>query len=178
MDEGALAHVIGVSCEAKAQVVQADETEQGARALLNLGHTFGHALEAAAGYSGDLLHGEAVSIGTVIAFNLSHQLGMCDEDDVERVMAHFENVGLPTRAAYIDGLETSVDALMEIMQKDKKVKDGTMHFVLVNGIGDAVVRSGVNEDLVRGVLAESLGGEVKQKTAKGGQWSSAFSSLS
>lgn len=178
LDEEALAHIIGVSCEAKAEVVQADEQEHGQRALLNLGHTFGHALEAAAGYDGILLHGEAVAIGTVIAYNLGQQMGTCDEEDVERVIAHFEAVGLPTRAAYVDALETSVDALMEIMRGDKKVKDGQMHFVVPNGIGEASVRSDVDAAMVRSVLIESLGGEVKEKSTKGGQWASTFSSLS
>ena len=183
LDEEAVAHVIEVSCKAKADVVQADEKEQGRRALLNLGHTFGHALESEAGYGGILLHGEAVAIGTVMAFDLSYRMGLCAQEELERVEAHFASVGLPTRASFIEGLSTSVDNLMKVMSHDKKVKDGKMVFVLVNSIGEAFMSSDVSPDLVRDVLEESLGGETKaaQSTVVGGikeRWSSAFSSQS
>ncbi len=174
LDEEALTYILEVSCKAKSEMVEADEREHGARALLNLGHTFGHALEAAAGYNGDLLHGEAVAIGTVMAFNLSLRMKLCSDEDVLRVISHYEAVGLPTRAAYIDSLSTSVDDLIEIMKRDKKVKDGKMVFVVADGIGEALLRNDVSEKFVRSVLKESLGGEKKEGK---GRWSSAFSSL-
>ena len=175
LDEDAVAHSIEISCKAKAEVVEADEKEHGRRALLNLGHTFGHALEAEAGYNGILLHGEGVAIGMVMAFELSCRMGLCSRNDVERVEEHLQNIGLPTRAAYVDGLATNVDALIEVMGRDKKVVSGKMVFVLVNGIGDAFLSSDVNESDVRAVLIDSLGGEVKEAR---GKWASAFSSLS
>jgi 3-dehydroquinate synthase len=106
---------IASACRAKAAIVAADEREGGIRALLNLGHTFGHALEASAGYNGRLLHGEAVSIGMVLAFGLSAKLGHCKPDDVKRVEAHLKDVGLPTRIAQIPGGGFDVDTLMDLM---------------------------------------------------------------
>ena len=176
LEDDAVAHAIEVSCRAKAATVEADETEQGRRALLNFGHTFGHALEAEAGYDGTLLHGEAISIGMVMAMDLSVRLGLCTEDDFLRVEEHLVKIGLPTRASLIDGLETSVDRLMKIMERDKKVKNGKLVFVVANAIGDAFISDTVSPDLARDVLVHSLGGE-----SKGGnkgikyRWLSAFS---
>jgi 3-dehydroquinate synthase len=175
LDEDALSRAIETSCRAKAEIVQSDERESGRRALLNLGHTFGHALEAAAGYGSTLLHGEAVAIGMVMAFDLSRRMGLCPPADAERVENHLESIGLPTRASMIDPLGTDVDQLMEIMQRDKKAVAGKMVFVLVNAIGDAFVSKDAPEDMVRAVLRDSLGGNTKE--AKG-KWTSAFSSLS
>ena len=175
LEEEAVAHAIETSCAAKAKVVEEDEKEQGRRALLNLGHTFGHALEAEAGYGGSLLHGEAVAIGMVMAFDLSARMGLCDQDDVDEVEEHLQEIGLPTRAGYIDALATSVDSLLERMRHDKKVVSGQMTFVLVKGIGQAFLSQDAPEELVREVLHESLGAEHKEGR---GQWSSKFSSLS
>ncbi len=190
LDDEALAYIISESCKAKAALVQADETEQGARALLNLGHTFGHALEAEAGYNQTLLHGEAVAIGMVMAFDLSYRMGLSSEADLERVEAHLSAIGLPTRASYIDQLATNVDRLLEIMRRDKKTKDGKMVFILVNAIGEAFTSADVPEDLVRAVIRDSLGGEEKAaqastnapslitpfKTGMKKRWKSVFSS--
>jgi 3-dehydroquinate synthase len=176
LEPDALSYAIEVSCRAKAETVQVDEREGGRRALLNLGHTFGHALEAAAGYGGALLHGEAVSIGMLMAFDLSQRMGLCAREDVERVERHLTNMGLPTRASFVDGLSTSVDKLIEIMQRDKKVVSGKMVFIVVNAIGNAFTSKDVPEDLVRDVLRDSLGGETKG--TKKGKWASAFSSSS
>ncbi|MCC6598274.1 MAG: 3-dehydroquinate synthase [Alphaproteobacteria bacterium] len=175
LDEDALAYAIDVSCRAKAVVVQSDEREGGRRALLNFGHTFGHALEAAAGYGSTLLHGEAVALGMVMAFDLSHRMGLCPHDVVERVEAHLTSIGLPIRATMIDGLGVSVQRLIDIMQHDKKALAGKMVFVLANAIGEAFISGDVPEDLVRDVLRDSLGGEIKE--AKG-KWTSVFSSRS
>jgi 3-dehydroquinate synthase len=174
LDKAAITHAVELSCKAKADVVEADEQERGRRALLNLGHTFGHALEAAAGYDGTLLHGEGVSIGMLMAFELSYRMDLCPQEDVETLEAHLQAIGLPTHASLIEGLATNVDDLIKIMKRDKKVVNDTMVFVLVNGIGEAFLNDAVPENLVREVLRDSLGGETKE--AKG-QWSSTFSSL-
>ena len=137
----------------KRRLFEADEREGGVRALLNLGHTFGHALEAAAGYDGSLLHGEGVSIGTVMAFDLSVKMDLCSLEDAQRVRAHFERVGLPVHAG---GIEASADDLIATMRRDKKAMDNTMVFVLVRSIGDAFVSKVVPEDLVREILVQSL----------------------
>jgi 3-dehydroquinate synthase len=174
LDQAAIIHAVELSCKAKADVVEADEQERGRRALLNLGHTFGHALEAEAGYNGTLLHGEGVAIGMLMAFELSYRMGLCPQEDVEALESHLQSIGLPTHASYIDGLATDVNSLITVMKRDKKVVHDKMVFVLVNGIGQAFLNDSVPEDLVRDVLRDSLGGETKE--AKG-QWSSTFSSL-
>lgn len=153
LDPFALATVIEISCKAKAAIVEADEREGGKRALLNLGHTFGHALEAAAGYDGTLLHGEAVSIGMVMAFDLSVRMGLCESDDLDRVRNHLLDSGLPVDAKNI---KTDIDYLMTVMRGDKKVTGGKMTFILANGIGDAFITQDVREDDVRSLLAEYI----------------------
>jgi len=147
---------IASACRAKAAIVAADEREGGVRALLNLGHTFGHALEAATGYSGRLLHGEGVSIGMVLAFALSARLGHCKADDVKRVEGHLKDVGLPTRIAQIPGLVPSVDTLMDLMAQDKKVSRGKLTFILVKGVGRAFIAKDVPADAVRSFLEDSI----------------------
>ena len=134
-DESARRYAIGVSCRAKARIVGADERESGARALLNLGHTFGHALEAECGYSDELLHGEAVAIGMMLAFDLSATLGLCPPEDAARVQRHLASVGLPTSPLSLQGRIWSVERLIEHMGRDKKVRDGRIGFVLARGIG-------------------------------------------
>lgn len=140
---------IETCCKAKARVVEADEREEGTRALLNLGHTFGHAFEALAGYDGSLLHGEAVALGIVLAFDLSVRMGLCPVEDYERVVAHFREVGLPVRlkdtqakAAVLSGRQ----AVLDIIRRDKKALDGRLVFVLVRGIGEAFVHKDVSSD--------------------------------
>ncbi len=173
LEDSAVSHAIETSVRAKALTVQADEKEQGARALLNLGHTFGHALEAAAKYDGRLLHGEAVAIGIVMAFDLSSRMGLCSREEYERVEQHFLDVGLPTRASFIEpAINTSVDALIEIMSHDKKSSGGKMKFILAREIGEAFVTGDVPENLVRDVLKDSLG---QDETGNKGRWKSTFS---
>ena len=135
--DGPLRHAVLESCRNKTRVVAADEREQDARALLNLGHTFGHALEAECGYSDELLHGEAVAIGMVLAFELSAQLGLCSLEDAARVQRHLASVGLPTSPTWIDGRDWSTERLIRNMSRDKKVTDGRIAFVLAKGIGRA-----------------------------------------
>ena len=149
---------IATACRAKAAIVAADERESGVRALLNLGHTFGHALEAATGYSGRLLHGEGVSIGMVLAFGLSARLGHCRPEDVKRVVAHLADVGLPTRIAQIPGGRLDVDTLMDLMAQDKKVKRGRLTFILVKGIGRAFIANDVPAETVKSFLADQMTG--------------------
>lgn len=143
------------SCAAKTAIVAEDEREQGRRALLNLGHTFGHALEAELGYDGRLLHGEGVAIGMVLAFSLSAQLGLGpDAAQIARIRHHFESVGLPTSPLAIAGVDWQVDRLIDHMSRDKKVQDGRITFILARGIGQTEVRRDVPVDAVRAVLRD------------------------
>ena len=136
-DPAAQQHAVVESCRAKAAMVAADEREAGARALLNLGHTFAHALEAACGYGDELLHGEAVALGLVLAFDLSVRLGLCPAADADRVRAHLGGVGLPTALGAIRSEGFAADALLDPMTRDKKAKAGRPRFVLTRGIGRA-----------------------------------------
>jgi 3-dehydroquinate synthase len=150
-------YAIKTSVEAKARIVADDEREAGKRALLNLGHTFGHALEAECGYDGTLLHGEGVAIGMVMALDLSVRLGIARSADLDRVITHLKGVGMMWSAADI-GLEFTADALLAHMSKDKKSKAGDIGFIL-GGIGTAVMRRGVDLNLVRAVLDDSICGK-------------------
>lgn len=158
-------HAIAVSCRSKAAIVARDETETGDRALLNLGHTFGHALESAAGYdSARLVHGEAVSIGMVLAHEFSARLGLCPQEEPSRVAAHLATVGLPTRLAQIPGGTGSVDQLMAAIAQDKKVSRGALTFILTRGIGKSFIARDVDAAQVRAFLADKLsedGGAVE-----------------
>ena len=142
----ARAQAIAVSCAAKARVVASDETEQGARALLNLGHTFGHALEALAHYDPAILvHGEGVAVGMACAFRFSRALGVCQGQDVVRVERHLQAVGLPTRIQDIPGLRVDPAAMLEAMRQDKKVERGRLTFILARGIGQSYIAKDVPE---------------------------------
>jgi 3-dehydroquinate synthase len=149
-------HAIAVSCRAKAAIVARDERETGERALLNLGHTFGHALEAACGFSDRLLHGEAVAAGIALAFGFSARLGLIPAPEADRAIRHLADVGLPTRPRDISGGLPDADALMDLMAQDKKVKRGMLTFILVRGIGSAFVEQGVDAAQVRAFLSEKL----------------------
>lgn len=142
------------SVQMKADIVVRDETEQGDRALLNLGHTFGHALESATGYSSRLLHGEGVAVGCAMAFELSARLGLCSQEDPSRVRAHLRDMGMKTNLADIDGTLPGPQALLALMGQDKKVVDGQLRFVLARGIGDAFVTSDVPAQTVLEVLRD------------------------
>jgi len=155
-DAAARRHAIVTSCAAKARIVAGDERETGARALLNLGHTFGHALEAESGYGADLLHGEAVAIGMVMAFRLSAHLGLAPTADVERLERHFADLGLPTRPPSLPGRSWDPDRLLGHMAGDKKVKDGTITFILARGIGRSELARGIDMAAVPEVLVQSV----------------------
>jgi 3-dehydroquinate synthase len=153
-DVAAMSHAVAHSCAMKADIVARDERESGDRALLNLGHTFGHGLEAATGYSERLIHGEGVALGCVLAFKLSARLGLAASEDVARVERHFAKAGLKTRIAEIAGARPSPDILLSHMRHDKKATGGRMTFILAKGIGRAFIARDVPEDAVRAVLAE------------------------
>ena len=136
-DAAAQQYAVLESCRAKAAVVAADEREGGVRALLNLGHTFAHGLEAACGYGDELLHGEAVAVGMVLAFDLSVRLGLCPATDADRVRAHLAAVGLPVTLGAIKAQRFAVDTLLDAMGHDKKAQAGRPRFVLTRGIGRA-----------------------------------------
>jgi 3-dehydroquinate synthase len=156
---------IAVCCRGKAGVVARDERENGERALLNLGHTFGHAFEAAAGYSQRLLHGEAVALGCVLAFQYSARKGLVTESDAARVKAHLAAVGLPTQVNQVKDVQGGVpdaDALMDLMAQDKKVKRGKLTFILARGIGRAFVAHDVDPADIRAFLHESIQEKISE----------------
>jgi 3-dehydroquinate synthase len=152
-DAEARTYIVAHSCKMKAEIVARDERETGDRALLNLGHTFGHALEAATGFSNRLLHGEGVAIGTVLALQLSAKLGLSPAVDAVRYAQHLKSVGLPASITDISGPRPDPDALISHMMHDKKVQDGKLTFVLVKGIGHAFTSRDVPMEAVRSVLA-------------------------
>jgi 3-dehydroquinate synthase len=154
LDDGSLVEVVARCCRAKASIVAEDEKEAGRRALLNLGHTFGHAYEAEAGYDGTVLHGEAVAAGITDAYRLGVRLGTVNQDDLDRVKSHLERAGLPVnRSMLSDKLrEADLDRLMGHMQKDKKVAAGKIVFIVPNGIGDARIEKNVDAQLARDVM--------------------------
>jgi len=149
-------HAIAVSCRAKAAIVACDERETGDRALLNLGHTFGHALEAACGFSERLLHGEAVAAGMALAFAFSARQGFMPAGEAERAIRHLAAVGLPTRLKDIPGGLPAVEQLMDLIAQDKKVKRGMPTFILARGIGAAFIATDVDQADVRAFLSEKL----------------------
>lgn len=144
------------SVQMKADIVVRDETEQGDRALLNLGHTFCHALEAATGYSDRLLHGEGVAIGCALAFELSARLGLCSQEAPSRVRAHLRAMGMKTDLRDIPGDLPDTDALIVLMAQDKKVLDGKLRFILARDIGDAFVTADVPKGVLQDVLKDAL----------------------
>jgi 3-dehydroquinate synthase len=151
-DKPAQIAAIEHSCRTKARIVASDEREGGVRALLNFGHTFGHALEAETGFSDALLHGEAVALGMVLASDLSVRLGRCPSADRDRLVAHLAAVGLTTRLAELPGAPFEPERLIAHMAHDKKVRDGALTFILLDGIGGASIVPGVPAAIVGEVL--------------------------
>lgn len=150
-----LQYMIAKSCEIKAYIVAQDEKEQGVRALLNLGHTFGHALEAFAGYSDILLHGEGVALGMGMAVNLSVKLGFCDQSVYEDVIEFMQEVGLPVSLSEID-VNWDIQELLNLMYQDKKVSEGKMVFILLKSIGEGITQNDIDSSLILQVLQEAL----------------------
>lgn len=155
-DRGLRQSAVARSVAMKARIVERDETEEGERALLNLGHTFCHALEAATGYSGRLLHGEGVAIGCVLAFELSQRLGLCSQEAPSRVRAHLRAMGMKCDLSDIPGDLPGAEGLMALMAQDKKVEDGRLRFILARGIGSAFAAADVDGGTVRHLLSEAL----------------------
>lgn len=155
-DKAARQYAVTRSVQMKAEIVARDETEEGDRALLNLGHTFCHALESATGYSDRLLHGEGVAIGCALAFELSQRLGLCAQEAPSRVRAHLRAMGMKVDLADIEGDLPDAEALIALMGQDKKVLDGKLRFILARGIGEAFVTSEVPRDVLKTVLDEAL----------------------
>lgn len=154
-ENSALQYIIKTSCEAKAKIVAEDEHEGGVRALLNLGHTFAHALEKATGYSSKLLHGEAVAIGIVFVFKLSCRMGLCSEKDVNVVTEHLKKIGLKTSPLEVQS-QWDTEDLMQAMRQDKKAFDGKMTFILVNSIGRSFINKDVPENIVLDTINDVL----------------------
>ncbi len=153
----ALTHAIATSCRSKASIVARDETEQGDRALLNLGHTFGHALEGLTHFNGERLnHGEGVAIGMACAFRFSARLGHCSPDDARRVEAHLRDTGLPSRILDVPGWNAGPDAILDAMYQDKKVQRGSLTFILARGIGQSFIAKGVPATDVLDFLRDEL----------------------
>ena len=155
-NEGARIHAIKKSCEAKAAIVSADEKEKGARALLNLGHTFGHAFEAYFGYSNKLLHGEGVALGMALAFDYSASEGLCPAQDAERVKAHLKNTGLPSEISDLNS-EITADIIAKYMMQDKKVEQGKLTLILAKAIGGAFIAKDSDLSTVTAFLKEKTG---------------------
>ena len=150
-------YAVKKSCKAKAAIVSADEHEHGARALLNLGHTFGHAFETAYGYSGALLHGEAIGLGMALAFEYSAHLGMCPKEDAARVKAHIAASGLPSAVADLPANDQiTADNLTTLMMQDKKVQDGKLTLILAEAIGGATILKNAAADDVQSFLKEKI----------------------
>ena len=153
---------VRMSCQMKADIVVRDETEKGERALLNLGHTFCHALEAAAGYSERLLHGEGVAIGCALAFETSARLGLCSQEAPSRVRSHLRAMGMKTDICDIAGEIPKASELQALMAQDKKVVGGKLNFIMSHGIGNSFVTSDVPTELVLSVLEDSMRSGVRQ----------------
>jgi 3-dehydroquinate synthase len=153
-DQSAQALAVRHSCETKATIVAEDELESGRRALLNFGHTFGHALEAETGYGDRLRHGEGVAVGMVLAAALSAKLGLCPVSAGQRLATHLEQVGLPSSLKHVPGAPFAPDRLVEHMMVDKKNRDGALTFIVLRDLGQAEIRHGVDAHIVRDLLVE------------------------
>lgn len=153
-DVAARTYAIVKSCQAKAHIVAMDEHESNVRALLNLGHTFGHALEAATGFSQKLVHGEGVAVGMALAFDLSAKLGLCSGQDATRLRHHLERAGLPNKLVDVTGPLPDADGLIALMGQDKKVVDGKLTFILARGIGEAFITRDVDPSALHDLLSQ------------------------
>lgn len=156
-NEKAMLHAVQKSCEAKAAIVAADEREAGKRALLNLGHTFGHALEAAFGFSEQLLHGEAIAVGMVLAFDYSVRINMCRQEDADRLRAHLREIGLPASISDLpDGPRFTAKDLAKHMMQDKKVESGALTLILAHAIGRSDIVKNADSNDIENFLKEKI----------------------
>ena len=155
-DTKTLIKAVAHSCEMKAKIVVNDEKEHGNRALLNLGHTFCHALEAATGYSDRMFHGEGVAIGCILAFDLSAKMGLTSQEDPVRIKQHFSDLGMMNSIQDIKGVIPDADRLVELMFQDKKVVNGKLNLILTKGIGKAFIARDIDPNLIKSVINDSL----------------------
>ena len=155
-DTQTLIKAVAHSCEMKAEIVIRDEKEHGDRALLNLGHTFCHALEASTGYSERMLHGEGVAIGCILAFELSARMNLSSQEDPVRIKKHFSDMGMMTSINDISGVLPEPDTLVELMFQDKKVVDGKLNLILAKGIGKAFIATDIDPSSIKSVIKDSL----------------------
>ncbi len=162
-DAAARTNAVVRSVRMKADIVARDETETGERMLLNLGHTFGHALEAATGYGDRLLHGEGVAIGCALAFEASARMGLCSQEDPVRVRAHMAAMGMVRDLADIPGDLPDAYGLLDLMAQDKKAVGGHMRYILARGIGRGFVATDVKPLLIRSVLSDALAGRDRAR---------------
>ncbi len=151
-----LIKAVAHSCKMKAEIVINDEKEHGDRALLNLGHTFCHALEAATGYSERMLHGEGVAIGCILAFDLSAKMGLTSQEDPVRIKKHFSEMGVLNSIKEISGVLPDADSLVKLMFQDKKVVNGNLNLILTKGIGKAFIARDIDPNLIKSVINDSL----------------------
>ena len=156
LDDLKLKETIIKSCSIKAEIIQDDEKENGKRALLNLGHTFAHAIESFGNYDGKIIHGEAVSIGICLAFKFSHKLGFCVRQDVERVKNIFEKSKLPISLKDVSHLSISASEMMEKFKYDKKTKQNKLTFILNNRIGDSFIKQNVDLNILKNFITEEI----------------------
>lgn len=156
LEQETIETMIAHCCQMKADIVARDEKERGDRALLNLGHTFGHALESATGYSSRLLHGEGVAIGCGLAFDLSEKLNHTTNMGGKKARAHFEKMGMMSKLCDVEGVNWDIDQLVEAMKQDKKVQSGKLTFILAHEIGKAFVARSIDDSVVKQVLKEAL----------------------
>jgi 3-dehydroquinate synthase len=157
LEPAAIRRAVMTSCAMKAQIVAGDEREEGNRALLNFGHTFGHALETETGFGTGLLHGEAVALGMVLAFEFAAKLGLVPADDARRVRHHLDEKGLPTRISQAGLPDVPAERLLTHMSKDKKVRNGRITLIMPRRIGDAFVMKDAPIEPLRDFLAEAAG---------------------
>ncbi|WP_081871580.1 3-dehydroquinate synthase [Parvularcula oceani] len=157
LEADAVGHAVAISCRTKAAIVAADEREAGRRALLNLGHTFGHAIEAAGRYDGRVLHGEGVAVGMAMAFRYAAAQGTCPQADAERAQDLIGRSGLPVRLSDLPPLGATPDGLLDAMYQDKKVEGGALTLILPRALGDAYVVKGVDGESVRAFLENEIG---------------------
>ncbi len=160
-DLDALAHAVKASVEAKARIVESDERDAGARALLNLGHTFAHAFEESAGFGDELKHGEAVAAGLALAFQLSARLGLCATAAADRVTRHLRGLGYAVDCEHVPGGPFKPDRLLAAMRQDKKTQGDELTFVLARAIGDAVIQRGVAPEAVRALISDAPAAEPR-----------------
>ena len=155
-DEEKLKEIICKSCKIKAEIIKSDEKENGQRALLNLGHTFGHAIESFGKYDGKIIHGEAVSVGICLAFKLSKKMNFCSQNDVEKVISLLKKLTLPTSLKDIKNISITTTKMLEKFKFDKKNKNGQLTFILNNKIGESFIKNNMDVNILTNFLNDEI----------------------